>query len=174
MENQKVKKIPIRKCSGCGEHFPKNLLIRIVRRPDGEIVLDLVGKVSGRGAYLCRNTDCLKKSKKGARMTALLGDMRELGDNSSEFHKEVGRYFGKNGGKLLMTMGGLAKDIAFGALEAGVPESKVYMTFDYNNVERIGDTLVDILKEGDVLLVKASRAIGAERVVGYIKSKLEK
>lgn len=68
MENQKVKKIPIRKCSGCGEHFPKNLLIRIVRRPDGEIVLDLVGKVSGRGAYLCRNTDCLKKSKKGARL----------------------------------------------------------------------------------------------------------
>ena len=116
----------------------------------------------------------ISKSKKGARMTALLGDMRELGDNSAEFHKEVGRYFGKNGGKLLMTMGGLAKDIAFGALEAGVPESKVYMTFDYNNVERIGDTLVDILKEGDVLLVKASRAVGAERVVGYLKSKLEK
>ena len=68
MENQRVKKIPVRKCSGCGEHFPKNSLIRIVRTPEGEILLDLVGKVSGRGAYLCKSADCLKKSRKGSRL----------------------------------------------------------------------------------------------------------
>ena len=107
-------------------------------------------------------------------MTALLGDMRELGDNSKEFHKEVGRYFGGKGGKLLMTMGMLARDIAFGALEGGLAEKNVYITTDCNNVERIGDTLLDILKEGDILLVKASRAVGAERVVEYIKTKLGK
>lgn len=116
----------------------------------------------------------VSKSKKGSRMTALLGDMRELGDNSREFHKEVGRYYGKQGGKLLMTMGALARDMAFGALEGGLSEKNVYITADYNNVERIGNTLLDILKDGDVLLVKASRAVGAERVVGYIKEKLEK
>ena len=114
----------------------------------------------------------LSKSKKGSRMTALLGDMRELGDGSKEFHREVGRYYGKVGGKLLMTVGPLARDIAFGALEGGLSEKNVYITSDYNNVERIGNTLLDILKEGDILLVKASRAIGAERIVGYIKSKL--
>ena len=116
----------------------------------------------------------VSKSKKGSRMTALLGDMRELGDNSKEFHKEVGRYFGSKGGKLLMTMGMLARDIAFGALEGGLAEKNVYIITDCNNVERIGDTLLDILKEGDILLVKASRAVGAERVVEYIKTKLGK
>ena len=68
MENQRVKKIPIRKCSGCGEHFPKNSLIRIVRAPDGEISLDLIGKASGRGAYLCKSVECLKKSRKASRL----------------------------------------------------------------------------------------------------------
>lgn len=116
----------------------------------------------------------LSKGKKGSRMTALLGDMRELGENSKSFHREVGQYYGKQGGKLLMTMGALARDIAFGALEGGLSEKNVYITTDYNNVERIGDTLLEILKDGDILLVKASRAVGAERVVGYIKSKLDK
>ena len=114
----------------------------------------------------------LTKGKKGARMVALLGDMRELGEDSKAFHKEVGSYYGKNGGKLLMTMGMLARDIAFGALESGMAEKNIYITTDYNNYARIGDTLLDLLKDGDVLLVKASRAIGAERVVGYIKSRL--
>ena len=39
-----TKKIPIRRCVGCGEHFPKNTLIRVLRTPTGEITLDLVGK----------------------------------------------------------------------------------------------------------------------------------
>ena len=111
----------------------------------------------------------LAKSKKGSRMTALLGDMRELGDNSKEFHKSVGRYYAEVGGKVLMTMGTLARDIAFGALEGGLSEKNVYITADYNNCELIGDSLLGILREGDILLVKASRAIGAERIVGYIK-----
>ena len=119
-------------------------------------------------------TKTLSKSKKGSRITALLGDMRELGENSKEFHKDVGRYYGKNGGKLLMTVGTLARDIAFGALEGGLLEKNVYITTDYNDVERIGDTLIELLKEGDILLVKARRAVGAERIVEYIKPKLDK
>ncbi len=116
----------------------------------------------------------ISKSKKGSRMTALLGDMRELGENSKEYHREVGKYFGVVGGKLLMTMGTLARDIAVGALEGGLAEKNVYVTSDYNNYELIGATLKDILKDGDVLLVKASRAIGAERVVAYLKENLTK
>ncbi|MCQ2413247.1 MAG: YlxR family protein [Clostridia bacterium] len=62
----------MRKCSGCGEHFPKNELVRVLRTPEGEIVLDLVGKKSGRGAYLCKNPNCLKKARKGKRLEAAL------------------------------------------------------------------------------------------------------
>ena len=55
MQQMKIKKDPLRKCAVCGEHFPKKELIRIVRKPDGEVVLDLTGKANGRGAYLCRS-----------------------------------------------------------------------------------------------------------------------
>ena len=64
----KEKKIPTRRCTGCGEHFPKNELIRIVRSPEGEISLDKSGKKSGRGAYICPDLACLKKARKSHRI----------------------------------------------------------------------------------------------------------
>lgn len=63
MENS-VKKQPMRRCTGCGEHFPKKELIRILRTPEGEIVIDEGGKRSGRGAYICKSALCLKKARK--------------------------------------------------------------------------------------------------------------
>ncbi len=60
----KAKKVPLRKCTGCGEMFDKRTLVRVVKSPDGEISLDLTGKKSGRGAYVCKNIDCLKKARK--------------------------------------------------------------------------------------------------------------
>ena len=63
-----VKKVPIRKCSGCAERFPKSVLVRVLRTPDGEILLDETGKKSGRGAYLCKNAACLKKARKSKRI----------------------------------------------------------------------------------------------------------
>ncbi len=67
-----VKKIPTRRCTGCGEHFPKSALIRIVRSPEGEISLDATGKKSGRGAYLCKSAECLKRARKSRRIEAAL------------------------------------------------------------------------------------------------------
>ncbi len=58
------KKIPTRKCVGCGEMKEKNLLIRVIRKPEGEVVLDATGKANGRGAYICKNADCLKKASR--------------------------------------------------------------------------------------------------------------
>ena len=58
------KKIPMRQCLGCREMKPKRELIRAVKSPDGEVSLDFMGKMPGRGAYLCSNGECLKKAMK--------------------------------------------------------------------------------------------------------------
>lgn len=62
-----VKKIPMRMCLGCGEMKPKKELIRAVKSPEGEISLDLTGKKSGRGAYVCPNAECLRLARKAKR-----------------------------------------------------------------------------------------------------------
>ena len=67
-----VRKIPTRRCTGCGEHFPKNTLIRVLRTPEGEILLDLTGKKNGRGAYICKSAQCLKKARKARRLETSL------------------------------------------------------------------------------------------------------
>jgi predicted RNA-binding protein YlxR (DUF448 family) len=66
------KKIPERRCVGCGEHFPKSELVRVLRTPEGEVVLDLTGKKSGRGAYICKKAACLKKAQKSKRIESSL------------------------------------------------------------------------------------------------------
>ena len=68
MENKKVKKIPLRKCLGCMESFPKKELVRVVRTPEGDVCIDLTGKKSGRGAYICKSESCLKKAVKSKRI----------------------------------------------------------------------------------------------------------
>lgn len=67
-----VKKIPMRQCMGCNEHKPKGELIRVVRSPEGEIMLDFTGRKNGRGAYLCRNTACLRRAAKSHRIDRVL------------------------------------------------------------------------------------------------------
>ena len=72
MADSSARKIPTRRCTGCGEHFPKNTLIRVLRTPEGEVVLDLTGKKNGRGAYICKNAACLKKARKTRRIEVSL------------------------------------------------------------------------------------------------------
>ena len=60
----KPRKIPMRMCVGCREMKPKKELIRAVRSPEGEVNLDDTGKKAGRGAYVCRSAECLKKALK--------------------------------------------------------------------------------------------------------------
>ena len=68
----KVKKIPQRKCVGCGEMKSKKELIRVVRSPEGDISLDLTGKKAGRGAYVCPDKECITKAYKGHRLEKAL------------------------------------------------------------------------------------------------------
>lgn len=58
------KKVPMRKCTGCQEMKNKKELIRVVRNDAGEFSLDVTGKKPGRGAYVCRNIECLEKACK--------------------------------------------------------------------------------------------------------------
>lgn len=62
------RKIPMRKCTGCGEMKPKKELIRVVKSPEGEISLDLTGKKAGRGAYICHSRECFDKARKAKRL----------------------------------------------------------------------------------------------------------
>ena len=62
------KKIPLRKCTGCGEMKPKKELVRVVKTPEDEILIDLTGRKNGRGAYICRDVECLKKARKAKRI----------------------------------------------------------------------------------------------------------
>lgn len=59
-----IKKIPMRQCLALNESFPKNELFRIVRTPEGEVLVDLKGKVNGRGAYLSKSKKAIDLAKK--------------------------------------------------------------------------------------------------------------
>ena len=66
------KKIPQRMCLGCRQMKDKKELIRVVRTPEWEIILDKTGKKPGRGAYICPNLDCFSKAVKGKRLQQAL------------------------------------------------------------------------------------------------------
>jgi uncharacterized protein len=61
---QPVRKVPLRKCVGCQEMFPKRELLRVVLTPEGTLTVDSKGKMNGRGAYLCGNLDCFRLARK--------------------------------------------------------------------------------------------------------------
>ncbi len=60
----KVRRVPLRKCVACQEMMPKKQLIRVVRTPEDEVLIDLNGKKSGRGAYLCGKVECFRLARK--------------------------------------------------------------------------------------------------------------
>lgn len=59
-----TKKIPARQCIGCQEMKTKKEMIRIIKTPQEEILIDITGKKNGRGAYICKSSECLRKAVK--------------------------------------------------------------------------------------------------------------
>ena len=93
----KPRKIPMRMCVGCREMKEKKELIRVVRTPEGEVALDPTGKRSGRGAYVCRQVECLRRAIRQKQlerqleitlspeiMEALQGEMARLSETGGE------------------------------------------------------------------------------------------
>lgn len=60
----KTKKIPMRSCVVTREKFPKNELVRVVRTPEGNVIVDTTGKANGRGAYLKKDLTVFEKAQK--------------------------------------------------------------------------------------------------------------
>ena len=67
----KIKKKPLRTCMGCNQPKEKNELIRIVKSKEGIIEVDLTGKKNGRGAYICKDENCLEKLIKSKRLAKI-------------------------------------------------------------------------------------------------------
>ena len=59
-----MKKIPTRKCLATNQVFPKSEMFRVVRTPSNEVVLDITGKMNGRGAYISKSFEAIEKAKK--------------------------------------------------------------------------------------------------------------
>lgn len=69
---RRPRRVPQRTCVGCRTVRGKNELIRVVRRPTGEVEVDFTGKLSGRGAYLCPSVECLTAAVKAKRLDRAL------------------------------------------------------------------------------------------------------
>ena len=83
------KKIPLRKCVGCGEMKEKKEMIRVVKTPEDEIILDTTGRANGRGAYVCNSAECFAKSIKNHGLErSLKSQIPE--DILDRFKKELG------------------------------------------------------------------------------------
>lgn len=68
------KKIPLRMCVGCREMKPKAQLLRVVKTPQGEIILDTTGRKNGRGAYICSCSECLRRAQKSGALSRAFGE----------------------------------------------------------------------------------------------------
>lgn len=105
--------------------------------------------------------ETLKEIKHAKRKIAILGDMLELGKFASSEHHRIGELVTKSADKLI-TVGVRSRKIAEGALATGMDEADI---LQYESVDRAGKELQNILEPGDVVLVKASQGIRAERIV---------
>lgn len=90
------KKIPERQCLGCNAHKPKRELIRVVRTPDGTVLLDFNGRASGRGAYICPDVRCFARARKSRRIERSL-DCRISDELYDELELEIQRQLPSTG-----------------------------------------------------------------------------
>ncbi len=68
----KSKRIPLRKCVSCNEKKLKNELVRVVKKNDQSVEIDLLGKTNGRGAYICMNLECIDKAEESKKLSRAL------------------------------------------------------------------------------------------------------
>lgn len=107
---------------------------------------------------------------RGGRAVAVLGDMRELGEATRRMHETVGEEAASLGISCLMTLGELGVSIAEGAMGAGMADENICMVRRLDDLRPAAQTLWGMLRAGDVVLLKASRAIAAERMIDALRA----
>ena len=113
-------------------------------------------------------------AKHNARSAALLGDMLELGDYSRLMHDQLGQYAAQTKVGKLFCYGLMADVVAEAAIKHGIRAENVYVSLNTKDPQTMADMICGVLETGDVLLVKASRAVAAERVLECIRRRKKK
>ncbi|MBR6808542.1 MAG: UDP-N-acetylmuramoyl-tripeptide--D-alanyl-D-alanine ligase [Clostridia bacterium] len=113
-------------------------------------------------------------SRQGKRPLALLGDMLELGDYSRLMHDQLGQYAAQSKVSKLFCYGMMSDIVAEAAIKKGIRAENVFVCLDTRDPQTMADMIFQSLEAGDVLLVKASRAIHAEKVIECLKKRINK
>jgi UDP-N-acetylmuramyl pentapeptide synthase len=141
------------------EHMPPRGRMRIIPGVKGSTIIDDTYNASPIAVE--QALEALRDMKLATRKIAVLGDMLELGRYSAEEHTRIGTLV-PSAADILLTVGVRARAVAEAALRTGMPESQV---FQYEDTIRAGTELQAMLQSGDVVLVKASQGIRAEKIV---------
>ena len=110
-------------------------------------------------------------AKKKGTPAALLGDMLELGEYSRLLHDQLGQYAASAKVSKLFCFGMMSDVVAEAAIKKGIRAENVFVCLDTRDPQTVADMILNSLSDGDVLLVKASRGVHAERVIELLKKK---
>ena len=113
-------------------------------------------------------------AKRGKRPIALIGDMLELGDYSRLLHDQIGQYAAQANVAKLFCYGLMSDIVAEAAIKKGIRAENVFVCLDTRDPQTIADMICNTAQPGDILLVKASRGVHAERVIECLKKKITK
>jgi len=150
------------------DYIPPPGRMRLIHGIKDTIIIDDTYNSSPTASEYSLQT--LKEMKGVKRRIAILGDMMELGQFSIPEHERIGRIVAESA-DLLMTVGVRARGYAKGAQEAGMSEKKI---LQFEDPVRAGRELQNLIKAGDVLLIKGSQSIRAERIVEEIMAEPER
>ncbi|MBQ1934769.1 MAG: UDP-N-acetylmuramoyl-tripeptide--D-alanyl-D-alanine ligase [Clostridia bacterium] len=135
----------------------------------GVTVIDASYNASPESMRASLSVLCEVAEQKNARKFALLGDMFELGDETRPQHEKLGEYVARLGLDGLITFGIASICTADSAQKNGMSAEKIISEINPAAAEECARKLASVLKKGDILLVKASRGMAAEKVIKFLK-----
>ena len=145
---------------GIGAFLPTKMRMNILRCK-GDIVI--LNDAYNANPQSMRAAAAVLGDAQGRRRVAVVGDMKELGPGSEQFHRAVGGCFAQSGADRLIAVGDLARFIAEGAKEAGLEQADYFPTLDTAK-----NALSRELRAGVTILVKASRSMAFEKIVDFL------
>lgn len=149
-------------------HTPPKGRMRIIEGVLDTLILDDTYNSSPVAVEYALQT--VKELKKVGRKIVVLGDMLELGRYSTREHEHIGELTAASA-DILITIGPRSRKIAEGALEHGMSEKVI---FQYDDIGRAGEELLQMIQPNDVILVKASQSVRAEKIVKRLMKEPEK